>query len=66
MDDRLKEIFDKYPEVNALYAEPKFDDPIWIIHRWLEHLPVDADQKQHFLEQKDCSKALRFLRELIE
>jgi Lon protease-like protein len=66
MNQRLEEIFEKYPEVNALYSSPKFDDPIWVIHRWLELLPVDASQKQHFLEQKDCNKALQFLRELIE
>ncbi|MDM7859792.1 LON peptidase substrate-binding domain-containing protein [Alteromonas sp. ASW11-36] len=66
MNMRLKEIFEKYPEVNALYAEPAFDDPIWVIHRWLELLPVDASKKQYFLEQKDCGKALQFLRELIE
>ena len=66
MNERLQEIFEKYPEVNALYTAPKFDDPIWVIHRWLELLPVDASQKQHFLEQKDCSKALKFLRELIQ
>lgn len=66
MNERLAEIFDKYPEVNALYSAPRFDDPIWVINRWLELLPVDAAQKQHFMEQKDCSKALQFLRELIE
>ncbi len=66
MNERLQEIFEKYPEVNALYNQPKFDDPIWVIHRWLELLPVDASQKQHFLEQKDCGKVLKFLRELIE
>ena len=66
MNARLREIFEKYPEVNSLYSTPAFEDPIWVIHRWLELLPVGAAQKQYFLEQKDCGKALQFLRELIE
>lgn len=66
MDQRLKEIFDKYPEVNSLYPEPEFDNPIWVIYRWLELLPVNAEQKQHFLDQKDCSIALEFLSQLVE
>ncbi|MBT0585833.1 LON peptidase substrate-binding domain-containing protein [Alteromonas oceanisediminis] len=66
MDSRLKEIFEKYPEVNGLYSSPQFDNPIWVIRRWLELLPVDAQQKQKLLEEKDCSQALSFLRQLIE
>ena len=66
MDIRLKEIFDKYPEVNSLYDSPEFDNPIWVIYRWLELLPVNAEQKQHFLQQKDCSVALDYLSQLVE
>ena len=56
INSKLQEIFEKYPEVNALYDSPVFDDPIWVIHRWLELLPVDAKQKQDFLEQKIVEK----------
>lgn len=66
MDQRLKEIFNKYPEVNTLYPSPEFDNPIWVIYRWLELLPVNAEQKQQFLENKDCSGALEFLSQLVE
>lgn len=66
MDERLKEIFDKYPEVNALYDDPEFDNPVWVIYRWLELLPVNAEQKQAFLEHKDCSKVLDYLSHLVE
>ena len=66
MDSRLKEIFEKYPEVNGLYTAPQFDDPVWVIRRWLELLPVEAHQKQKLLEEKDCSQALSFLRQLID
>lgn len=66
IDDRLKEIFEKYPELKALHHNPKFNDPIWVIYRWLELLPVNAEQKQQFLQQKDCIKALDFLTQLVE
>lgn len=66
IDERLMEIFDKYPELQALYEDPKFNDPIWVIYRWLELLPVNAEQKQQFLQQKDCIKALDFLTQLVE
>lgn len=66
MDTRLREIFEKYPDVNSLYPEPEFNNPIWVIYRWLELLPVNAEQKQQFLAQDDCSKALKFLSQLVE
>jgi Lon protease-like protein len=66
IDERLKEIFDKYPELETLYQHPRFDDPIWVIYRWLELLPVKAEQKQQFLQEKDYVKALDFLTQLVE
>jgi Lon protease-like protein len=64
--EKLVEIFEKYPELQSLYQDPKFTDPIWVIYRWLELIPVDAEQKQKFLKQKDCLDALKFLTELVE
>jgi len=66
IDQRLKEIFQKYPEVSSLYNETNFDDPMWVIHRWIELLPVGAEQKQHFISQGDCKKALSYLSQLID
>jgi hypothetical protein len=66
IDQRLKEIFERYPEVSSLYSQTPFDDPIWVINRWIELLPVGAEQKQHFLQQQDCKKVLNYLSQLIE
>ena len=66
IDTRLKEIFAQYPEVSSLYSETHFDDTVWVINRWLELLPVGAEQKQHFISQPDCSKVLSYLTQLIE
>lgn len=64
--DKLKEIFDKYPEQSLLYETLQFNDLNWVIYRWLELLPVNAEQKQQFLQQKDSVKALDFLTQLVE
>lgn len=66
MPTRLKEIFERYAELNTIYESKKFDDPVWVMHRWLELLPVDAKQKQHFLMQKDCEKLLSYLSTLVQ
>ncbi|GAC15887.1 LON peptidase substrate-binding domain-containing protein [Aliiglaciecola lipolytica] len=66
IDTKLKEVFDKYPEVNALYPNADFTNPVWVIYRWLELLPVNAEQKQSFLQQKNCLPALEFLSQLVE
>lgn len=66
MDERLGEIFDTYKEVSSLYEHVKLNDPLWVINRWLELLPVDAEQKQHFLAQKDCKKIVDYLSQLID
>jgi Lon protease-like protein len=66
MNDRLREVFEKYPEVSELYDQTKFDDPVWVVNRWLELLPVGAEQKQHFMAQQDCDKVVQYLSQLIE
>ncbi|MDP5032433.1 MAG: LON peptidase substrate-binding domain-containing protein [Paraglaciecola sp.] len=66
INERLVEIFEKYHELKNLYETPHFDDPIWVIYRWLELIPVNAEQKQQLLKDKDCMKALSFLTQLVE
>jgi Lon protease-like protein len=66
IDKRLQEIFEKYPEVSSLYQQTRFEDPLWVINRWIELLPMGAEQKQHFLAQGDCKKIVTYLSQLIE
>lgn len=61
LSERLQEIFEKYPELNKLYPEPLFNDPVWVIYRWLELLPIEADKKQMLLNHKDHVQAWQFL-----
>ena len=64
--DKLQLIYDKYPEIAKLYPELKFSEPLWVIYRWLELLPVDAANKQAFLNEQNCDKVLSFINELVQ
>lgn len=66
MEDKLREVFDYYPNLKSLYEKPTFNDPMWVIYRWLELLPISVEEKQQFLQQKDYLKAFEFLSEFIE
>lgn len=63
---KLQQIFESYPELDSLYSAPVFDDPDWVMLRWLELLPIGARQKQTLLQQKDYSQTLSFLTQLIQ
>ncbi len=64
MQSKLKEIFSRFPDIEQLYQQTHFSDPLWVLFRWLELLPVDPLQKQNLLQEKDCRKILHFLTEL--
>jgi Lon protease-like protein len=66
LNTSLQDVFIKYPELQSLYQQPKFSDPIWVIYRWLELIPVSAQQKQTLIHQRDCIKALEFLTQLVK
>jgi Lon protease-like protein len=66
ISSRLKDVFEKYPEIRQLYPHTHFDDVVWVIYRWLELIPINAEQKQQLIEYKDCSKAFEFLSQLVE
>jgi Lon protease-like protein len=62
----LEDVFINYPELQSLYQQPKFSDPIWVIYRWLELIPVSARHKQTLIQQRDYVQALAFLTQLVK
>lgn len=66
LQQRLKEIFERYPELNKLHNHPQFEDPLWIIYRWLELVPIESGLKQEFLQQSDSHKVLNYLLSLVD
>ncbi len=64
---RLQEVFDKYSDVDSLYENVhKFSDYEWVINRWIELLPLAAEQKQHFIKLGSSEKVAQYLNQLIE
>lgn len=66
MVKKLKEVFERYSELESLYATTQFDNPTWVLYRWLELLPIDAKQKQYFLAQQNCKPLLNYLYTLMQ
>lgn len=63
---RLQEVFEAYPELAQLYPQKQLDDPVWVYHRWLEILPVQAEIKQNLLQDNYTQSVRTFLQELFE
>ena len=65
--ERLEEVFEKYTEVSSLYEDArKFDNYEWVLNRWIELLPLAAEQKQHFMNIGSRAKVADYLNQLIE
>lgn len=63
---RLKEVFDAYPELSQLYPEKKYDDEPWICQRWLEILPLEPQKKQELLANSKTAPVREFIRQLVK
>ncbi|XOV78531.1 MAG: LON peptidase substrate-binding domain-containing protein [Aestuariibacter sp.] len=64
--DKLLEIIESYPEIKELYPEPKFNDLNWVVCRWLELLPIRAEEKQKLLTAEDKSAIPGYIEQLIK
>lgn len=61
---KLQTIYQDYPELGALYPEPKWQDASWLARRWLELLPLEPEQKQQ-LWGTSPKPALELLQQLV-
>ncbi|CAH0533315.1 hypothetical protein VST7929_01180 [Vibrio stylophorae] len=61
---RLNAVFEKHPELNALYPEKNFTDLTWLCQRWLEILPLSLEEKQSLLKATTCEAASDYLLQL--
>lgn len=64
--DRLMEVIENYPEIRLLYPEPRFEDLDWVVCRWLELLPIRAEEKQKLLMSDDRTVIPGYLEQLIK
>lgn len=65
LGQRLNELFGKYPEFSNLYDSKSFQDPIWVMYRWMELLPISAAQKQFLIQSNNPNQIHHYLSDLI-
>lgn len=63
---RLQEVFTNYPEFAGLYPEQHFDSAEWVCNRWLEILPLAAEEKQELLAANNLHVTQNYLQCLFE
>ncbi|RCU45118.1 MULTISPECIES: LON peptidase substrate-binding domain-containing protein [Corallincola] len=64
--DGLCELYRRYDHLAELYPQPMANDASWICQRWLELLPLSAEDKLLLVEQSDCQSALKFLTDTVQ
>ncbi|EGU42940.1 hypothetical protein VII00023_02779 [Vibrio ichthyoenteri ATCC 700023] len=63
---QLKRVYERFPQIKALYQQCYFDDASWVTQRWLELLPVELQHFDFLSDQKDCREAINYLMTAIE
>lgn len=63
---QLKQIFDLNPELEDLYAETHFDDPVWVCQRWLELLPLSPQEMNVFVQPAAFNQSIQFLTSVVK
>ncbi|MGL4250545.1 MAG: LON peptidase substrate-binding domain-containing protein [Aeromonas sp.] len=61
----LQDVFTDFPDYAALYPHPCWDDGNWAALRWLEILPIPAEQKQLLLAAIDNQPAMTLLKGVL-
>ncbi|PCS22965.1 LON peptidase substrate-binding domain-containing protein [Candidatus Enterovibrio escicola] len=64
--DRLKIMFNRYPELSVLHQYPHFENLTWLCQRWLELLPIPASEKQLLMAINSCSDTCEYLLNLMK
>lgn len=64
--ERLRQVYDEYPELGKCPTDERLNCSEWICQRWLELLPLNAEVKQELLSAPSCQPALDYLNGLIQ
>lgn len=64
--EKLGELFAENPHYASYYPQPQWSDICWVVQRWLEVLPLDAEDKFPMIASDDYQEALHFLLETIQ
>lgn len=66
LSQQLADVYEEFPQLGTLYLHRFFDDPTWVVQRWLELLPLDCGLFEELAGADDCLPALTFLCHAIE
>lgn len=63
--DKLQIMFEKYPELAGLHQHKEFNNLSWLCQRWLEILPVPAQEKQALINTPNCLDTCDYLMSMM-
>ena len=66
LSHQLAHVYEQFPQLGTLYQHRFYDDPSWVVQRWLELLPLDCALFERLVSAEDCLPALDFLNDAIE
>lgn len=65
LSESLTDLFERNRSLKALYRDEHFDNPNWVVARWLELLPVELSVKSTFSQPQSFENAKTLLKEII-
>ncbi|MGR5237026.1 LON peptidase substrate-binding domain-containing protein [Vibrio alfacsensis] len=66
LSQQLAHVYEQFPQLGNLYQHRFYDDPSWVVQRWLELLPLDSALFETLAGAEDCLPALQFLNDAID
>ncbi len=66
LSQQLDHVYEEFPQLGSLYTHRFYDDPIWVIQRWLELLPLNCGLFEKLAGADDCLPAFKFLSHALE
>ncbi|MGF1686216.1 LON peptidase substrate-binding domain-containing protein [Photobacterium japonica] len=64
--DKLKQMFQKHPELDDLHEDKQFHNLSWLCQRWLELLPVPPSEKQMLIQSPSCQDTYDYLMSIMQ
>jgi Lon protease-like protein len=64
--EKLGQVFQEHPNYAAYYPTPQWADACWVVQRWLEVLPLEAEEKFSLMASNDYHDALHFLLQAVQ
>ncbi|CAH9065276.1 hypothetical protein PSECIP111951_03582 [Pseudoalteromonas holothuriae] len=65
MGEMLSHVFYQHPQIDALYQEKHFEDPVWVASRWLELLPIKNSEKHKLQSSVNFEQVVNFLHTVL-